>query len=181
MNAMWLQENAAIRLTAYVLLAAACLLVTVAHFVMEPLRWNRCYLSTASTFDRRHVRDALFCTALATYLLPFKLGIPLRVVLLRRQGRLTLHFIGIVVALDGILSFRRMVLSDRLEPLAGSVALASARLRLGYRSRGGGGWLGLVLVAATHASALVAAPARGTCFTGSPLASNHERMDSPPV
>lgn len=87
------------------MLVAAALLVTLFHFHMEPLRWRFGYLprGQAGSLAGR-VRDALFCTALATYVLPFKLGIPLRIALLRRESGLGLHFIGVVVALDGSIS-----------------------------------------------------------------------------
>lgn len=87
-----------------VFLLAACFFVTAGHFFMEPLRWNKCYQPRCcSATERRGVRDALFCTALATYVLPFKLGIPLRILLLRRHGGLTLHFLSVVMALDGLI------------------------------------------------------------------------------
>jgi uncharacterized membrane protein YbhN (UPF0104 family) len=92
-------------LAAQLLLGAACMAVTIVHFVMEPLRWNSCYLpASADLRTRTNMRDALYCTALATYVLPFKLGIPLRIFLLRRNGQLTLHFLGAAIGLDGIVS-----------------------------------------------------------------------------
>lgn len=87
------------------LLLAGCLLITIVHFIMEPFRWNHCYQPIVSSIrGRRGVRDALLCTALATYVLPFKLGIPLRIFLLRRNGELALYFVGVVIALDGLIS-----------------------------------------------------------------------------
>lgn len=80
-------------------------LVTLLHFTLEPLRWKCSYLPRRSDPGAiTGTRDALYCTALATYLLPFKLGIPLRVALLRNSARLELRFIGIVIALDGLIS-----------------------------------------------------------------------------
>ncbi len=93
----WLAEQ--------LLLGAACVSVTVVHFMMEPLRWNSCYLPTSADAQTRNkIRDALYCTALATYVLPFKLGIPLRILLLRRGGQFTLHFLGVAIGLDGVVS-----------------------------------------------------------------------------
>lgn len=80
-------------------------LVALLHFTLEPLRWKTSYLPVHSDSEAiASVRDALYCTALATYLLPFKLGIPLRVALLRSRAKLDLHFIGVVIALDGLIS-----------------------------------------------------------------------------
>lgn len=95
----------ALEIAGWALLLGGCLLMTIVHFIMEPLRWNHCYRPTGSSArGRRGVRDALLCTALATYVLPFKLGIPLRIFLLRRNGELTLYFVGVVIALDGLIS-----------------------------------------------------------------------------
>ncbi|MEO8671043.1 MAG: lysylphosphatidylglycerol synthase domain-containing protein [Tahibacter sp.] len=86
-------------------LTGGCFVVTLAHFLMEPLRWNTCYLARERDAPTRAgVRDALFSTALASYILPFKLGIPLRFFLLRRTAGFSAHFLGVVVALDGIVS-----------------------------------------------------------------------------
>lgn len=105
MSALWLQEVGTVHHFEGVLLLIVSFLVTAVHFMMEPLRWNHCYLPSADDIRSRNgIRDALFCTALATYLLPFKLGIPLRILLLHRQGKLTFHFIGVAIALDGLLS-----------------------------------------------------------------------------
>jgi uncharacterized membrane protein YbhN (UPF0104 family) len=94
-----------IELAGAIVLFAGCLAMTLAHFLMEPVRWIYSYLpANFARQGRAGIRDALFCTALATYILPFKLGIPLRIVLLRRNGELTLHFLGVVIALDGLIS-----------------------------------------------------------------------------
>ena len=87
------------------LLALACFGITLLHFMLEPVRWNWCYLSTGTNRQLRgRIRDALFCTALATYILPFKLGIPLRLVLLRKSGDIAISIIGMVMAVDAFLS-----------------------------------------------------------------------------
>jgi uncharacterized membrane protein YbhN (UPF0104 family) len=90
---------------AVVLVVAAAWMVTLLHFVMEPWRWRLAYLPAPENRDRwKKVRDSLYCTAFATYLLPFKLGLPLRVALLRGSARLELRYIGAVLALDGLIS-----------------------------------------------------------------------------
>lgn len=79
--------------------------VTILHFMMEPMRWRVAYLPRNETSETTEkVRDVLFCTALATYLLPFKLGIPFRVGLLRHKAALGMHYIAAVLALDGMIS-----------------------------------------------------------------------------
>lgn len=102
---MDMQHWSLLQMASKALLLVGCFFVTAAHFLMEPLRWNSCYQPVGSSArERRGVRDALFCTALATYILPFKLGIPLRIFLLQRHGGLTFHFLGVVMALDGLIS-----------------------------------------------------------------------------
>lgn len=91
--------------SAAVLVVAAAWMVTLLHFVMEPWRWRLAYLPASENRDDwKKVRDSLYCTAFATYLLPFKLGLPLRVALLRGSARLDLRYIGAVLALDGLIS-----------------------------------------------------------------------------
>lgn len=90
---------------AAVLVIAATWMVTLLHFVMEPWRWRLAYLpDSESRDDWKKVRDSLYCTAFATYLLPFKLGVPLRIALLRGSARLDLRYVGAVLALDGLIS-----------------------------------------------------------------------------
>lgn len=83
------------------------LATTWIHFLMEPARWNYCYLNGSVSSlnpDKRKVRDALYSTAMASYLLPFKLGVPLRVLLLHRSANLGLHRIGVLIGVDGIVT-----------------------------------------------------------------------------
>lgn len=98
---MDMQTHLWLRLSA----AALAFLASGAHFLLEPLRWNRCYLRDAQ-FDplRQKIRDALFVTALATYLLPFKLGIPLRIVLLKRSAHIPAATSSLFIAADGGIS-----------------------------------------------------------------------------
>jgi uncharacterized membrane protein YbhN (UPF0104 family) len=86
------------------MLCLACL-ATLSHFLMEPWRWLVCYLPAQNeTASRARLRDTFFSTALASYLLPFKLGIPLRLGLLHRQSGLAIHFLGVIIAIDGAVS-----------------------------------------------------------------------------
>lgn len=77
-------------------LAAGCV---GAHLYAEPLRWWRCYLRGQVTWAS--CRDLFLTTALSSYLLPFKLGIPLRLVLIGRYVRLDRLAIGGLMAVDG--------------------------------------------------------------------------------
>lgn len=61
------------------LLSFACV---VAHLYIEPARWWSCLLPRGASWLR--CRDVFLTTAASTYLLPFKLGIPLRLVLIGR-------------------------------------------------------------------------------------------------
>jgi len=88
-------------------IAMLCLagVATLSHFLMEPWRWLACYLpALKETAARGRLRDTFFATALASYLLPFKLGIPLRLGLLHRQSGLAIRFLGVIIAIDGAVS-----------------------------------------------------------------------------
>jgi uncharacterized membrane protein YbhN (UPF0104 family) len=93
----------ALRLEILPLLAVA-FAMTVLHFVMEPWRWSACYMPIAKSGERARTRDVFFATALASYLLPFKLGVPLRMVLLNRVLGLVYPYIGVAIGIDGLLS-----------------------------------------------------------------------------
>lgn len=105
MHDIWNPGALHLSATASALAVAAAWMVTLLHFVMEPWRWKVAYLPDSENPDGwKKVRDSLYCTAFATYLLPFKLGLPLRVALLRGSARLDLGYIGAVLALDGLIS-----------------------------------------------------------------------------
>lgn len=88
-----------------VTLLAAAFLTTCVHFAMEPLRWKHAYLpGESSQTDISNVRDSLYTTALATYFLPFKLGVPLRIALLKRIANLSTSHTIAILTIDGILS-----------------------------------------------------------------------------
>jgi uncharacterized membrane protein YbhN (UPF0104 family) len=86
-------------------LLAIAFVITLAHFVMEPWRWSICYMTASpQPGQRSRTRDVFFATALASYLLPFKLGVPLRMMLLNRVLGLTYAHIGVVIGIDGLIS-----------------------------------------------------------------------------
>lgn len=83
-------------------LSAAALWV-YAHFALEPARWSRNYLIGVNA-SPHSVRDVFYLTALASYLLPFKLGLPLRVVMLRRHVGLDTSAVLLRMALDAAIT-----------------------------------------------------------------------------
>ena len=85
------------------LLLGVCTTVLL-HFIMEPVRWNRAYLGADQRTIAGKLRDIIFCTTLATYIFPFKIGLPLRVGLLTRIAAMNVRFIGTVLAVDGLVS-----------------------------------------------------------------------------
>ena len=79
--------------------------VTLFHFLMEPMRWRAAYLpASGKEVNPKPVRDVLYCTSLATYLLPFKLGIPMRMSMLRHMADLDLSFVTAILAFDAVVS-----------------------------------------------------------------------------
>lgn len=105
MNLFGIRMDGGWEVLAYALIGLSAGLVTILHFVMEPMRWRAAYLPAGTAEDTAgKVRDVLFCTALATYLLPFKLGIPFRIGLLRHRAALGMNYIAAVLALDGMIS-----------------------------------------------------------------------------
>ncbi len=73
------------------------LALTVGHFYAEPARWRLAYVREKSW---QSTRDLFFATSLASYLLPFKLGIPLRLVLSSRVLAIGASRLATVVAID---------------------------------------------------------------------------------
>src|ERR1700712_4568579 len=85
-----------------VAMAFCAFLATVLHFYAEPLRWQRYYLGSADRW--RSVRDLFMSTSLASYLLPFKLGLPLRLVLCARVLQRPNGEIGLIMAIDAMIT-----------------------------------------------------------------------------
>lgn len=127
---------------ALVVAGAACG-ATLVHFLMEPMRWRRAYLPASGSSElAMRVRDVLLCTALATYLLPFKLGIPLRIGMLRHRAGLELSFIGAVLALDALVSLGVWAISTLL-----FVWVAALHWQSSWLLWVGGGCGGVALIA----------------------------------
>jgi uncharacterized membrane protein YbhN (UPF0104 family) len=84
--------------------AALAVASVVLHFVLEPARWEYAYLRELPAPLRRRLRDVLFATALASYLLPFKLGVPLRVIMIQRYAEVALARTTLTLGIDAALS-----------------------------------------------------------------------------
>lgn len=87
--------------TPSVLGAAAAIASVVTHLYAEPFRWWFCYLRNHAKWTQ--CRDLFLTTALASYVLPFKLGVPLRLVLISRYVGLDRMAVGGLMAVDGAL------------------------------------------------------------------------------
>jgi uncharacterized membrane protein YbhN (UPF0104 family) len=82
-------------------------ILTLFHFMLEPLRW-RIYLHgsrDAGTVEYGKLLSLFSVTALVTYVFPAKLGLPVRMYLLKTQMNLGLAFVATLMAMDGLLSY----------------------------------------------------------------------------
>ncbi len=70
------------------------------HFLAEPLRWL-VYASDKNDNNFRKFFSIFSFTAFASYILPFKLGLPFRLYLLKKEANLTLEFIAKYMTIDG--------------------------------------------------------------------------------
>jgi uncharacterized membrane protein YbhN (UPF0104 family) len=93
-------------LTTDVLLIVAAFVLTAAHFYAEPLRW-KAYLPPNHRWPV--LRDLFFSTSLASYLLPFKLGIPIRAFLAVRVTGLSVTELGALMATDAMVTLSTWV------------------------------------------------------------------------
>lgn len=81
--------------------------LTLFHFMLEPLRW-RIYLHRNRDAGGVHYGKLLSLfsvTALVTYVFPAKLGLPVRMYLLKTQMNLSLAWVAAFMAVDGLLSY----------------------------------------------------------------------------
>jgi len=80
---------------------------TLFHFFMEPARWYF-YFGNLSRPDGAAYKKLLYIfsvTALVTYMIPAKLGLPVRLYLLTSQIKVTLLNVTTFMVLDGLLSY----------------------------------------------------------------------------
>jgi hypothetical protein len=73
--------------------------LTVVHFYAEPLRWRQAYVRDSSW---QSTRDIFLSTSLASYLLPFKLGMPLRILLCSRILAIGAPRLAAIIAVDSV-------------------------------------------------------------------------------
>ena len=90
-------------------LVALLVLAVVMHFLLEPLRWYAYVLQGDSTRATDAARfEAVFAvlsaTALLSYSLPFKLGLPTRIYLIREYLGLASQRIIFFLTVDGVIS-----------------------------------------------------------------------------
>lgn len=71
------------------------------HFLSEPLRWFL-YIQHTGLCSFHKLLKIFSLTALGTYVLPFKLGIPLRVYLLNKKADIPLPIVSSLLVIDGL-------------------------------------------------------------------------------
>ncbi len=99
---------------------ALALMATVLHFLSEVVRWWL-YLRKDVVGEPALLRKLLSIfslTAFLTYLLPAKLGFPLRLYLLNSQLRITLTQTSVLLVVDGFLSYGTWLIATILLYLA---------------------------------------------------------------
>lgn len=88
-------------------LLVGAFLLTLFHFMLEPLRW-RIYLHRnyhAGAVQYRKLLYLFSVTALVTYVFPAKLGLPVRMYLLKTRMNLGLAWVATLMTVDGLLSY----------------------------------------------------------------------------
>lgn len=81
------------------LLTALALIFVILHFLSEPLRW-RAYTKGKSDNSFLILFKTFSFSAFASYILPFKLGVPIRLYLLNKAANLSLPFIMKYMVVD---------------------------------------------------------------------------------
>lgn len=79
-------------------------LAVLAHYLAEPTRWHL-YLGRKGITQWRRLFQIFSFTAFVGYLLPAKLGLPLRIVLLQRQFGLGLVAVSTLLGLDAVIYY----------------------------------------------------------------------------
>ncbi len=74
------------------------------HFIAEPIRWSF-YLKKNKNPLLNTIGHIFFLTAFLSYLLPMKLGLPIRIGLLKKKLKLKIKTISRFLLLDGILYY----------------------------------------------------------------------------
>lgn len=116
---------------------APILFVAFLHFLIEPLRWQ-VYLRTHKTHKSRLIYFVFFCTGFLTYVLPAKLGLPLRYWLITRNLNLSGATTAVYLTLDTVLNI--LVWTIACLSLGGNLAHGAVAKNLsvaGYLAVGG--------------------------------------------
>lgn len=82
-------------------------IMVLLHFYLEPYKWKKVYLGLIRSNTDNHynkIRDIIFSTSLLTYFLPFKIGIPIRMVLFNKIAGIKVFPVSVVLAWDSIIS-----------------------------------------------------------------------------
>lgn len=82
---------------------ALILFAALPHFLIEPMRWQ-IYLGSDKRYKPTLLYRIFFCTAFLTYLLPAKLGLPIRYWLLTRHLHLAGSATAVYMAMDSTLN-----------------------------------------------------------------------------
>jgi uncharacterized membrane protein YbhN (UPF0104 family) len=86
-------------------LAAGILAVTLVHFANEPLRWWLLLRKRYPHLALVQVYHTLTATALASYAIPMRLGMPVRVLLAKRQLGVPYTATGALLIVDGLFNY----------------------------------------------------------------------------
>ena len=121
--------------------------LVVAHFISEPLRWQ-IYLRGSTPGGVMRLVHIFSLTAFIGYTMPLKMGLPVRVLLLRSRAEISLGRISSLLILDGLLYYVMWALAacGTLLAFAGRLEL-SAEMTLGLAAAALalvgllGGWL----------------------------------------
>lgn len=112
--------------------AVAYLICVLLHFLSEPVRWRIVFGG-----DRlRPYLHVYFLTALMSYLLPAKLGLPLRVLMLNRRLGVPLGAVSAGLVVDALVSYGSWLLAGGLAGIA-VLGRMPAEWRYGFLLGGG--------------------------------------------
>ena len=105
----WTQIGTALGQIDSVYLVAFLAFVSI-HFFAEPMRWQ-IYLSGWERISHRLLWQIFCLTAFLSYSLPMKMGIPVRIFLLKKRCQLDLTSITAILVLDGLIYYGGWMLS----------------------------------------------------------------------
>jgi len=98
----------------------------LAHFLAEPCRWFIYTKKISGNSFKKYFYIFSF-TALASYLLPFKLGLPFRIFLLQKMENLTAGLVMAILAVDGLIYYAGWGIAALLGIIYGASAYLSSQ------------------------------------------------------